>query len=254
MMRKDTSGEAAVVESEGLFLTCHQGWSLFYSSVGDYDPGEINCELLSIKPGVPTNTRTGERRYRMADAAFIEEQVRTPRVLDKGNSYLPRCATKVYKRTEHYSSRSDEFWLSMRFDIEEVDFHRRTPIQRTGHDQRYCLYASYSRFHEAFWGIVKTIPCPHRSENGEPLPLDLDTVTVAGLTWASSNGDAGETRICICLVKGDVRAQWLVVNGIMADGGSTDLGRQILLRCDGCCADCSVRAASAMRGKWLVIL
>ena len=66
-MRKDISAGDILVESEGLFLTCHQGWSLFYSSVGDYDPGETNCELLSIKRGVPTNARTLERRAEISD-------------------------------------------------------------------------------------------------------------------------------------------------------------------------------------------
>ncbi len=30
--------------------------------------------------------------------------------------------------------------------------------------------------------------------------------------------------------------------------------RHIMLRCDDCCEDCAVQAASAMLGEWLVIL
>ncbi|KAL8720415.1 MAG: hypothetical protein Q9181_007913, partial [Wetmoreana brouardii] len=218
MMRRDVNIGSGFVGSRELFLTCHQGWSLFYSCVGDHDPGEINCELLSIKRGVPTNTRTGERKYQITDAPSIEENLRTPKILDKGDSYLPRCVTKVYKRTEHYSSRSEAFWLSIRFDIEEVDFHRQTLSQRAGQDQRYSLYASHSQFHEGLWGVVKTIPCHHRNEDCGPLPLDQDAMTVTGLTWANGDGDAVDTRICICLVKGDARARWLVVNGIFSNG------------------------------------
>lgn len=254
MMRKDETGGSSIVTSEGIFLTCHQGWSLFYSCVGDYDPGEINCELLSIKRGVPTNTRTGERKYRIVDAPSIEEDVMTPRTVDIGDSYLSRCVTKVCKRTEHYSTGSEEFRLSMRFDVEEVVFYRRSPPQKSGQVERYSLYASYSQFHEAFWGVVKTIPCPHRNEDSGRLTLDLDAKTVAGLTWANGSGDARDTRICICLVKGDARARWLVVNGIIPNSDGGALNRQILLRCDGCCEDCSVKAASAMQGPWLVVL
>ena len=127
-------------------------------------------------------------------------------------------------------------------------------MQQTGQDQRYTLYASYAQFHDALWGVVKTIPCSHRNRDCEALPLDLDAKTFAGLTWANGDGDAGETRICICLVKGDARARWLVVNGIIANSDQGALRRQVLLRCDGCCEDCSVRAASAMKGAWLVVL
>ena len=254
MMKKDTMGGSSIIESEGLFLTCHQGWSLFYSIVGDYDPGEINCELLCIKQGVPTNTRTGERKYRIADAPSVLKDVMTPRVLDNGDSYVPRCSTKVYNRTEHYSTRRDEFWLSIRFDIEELDFQNRTRVQRTGQDQKYSLYASYSQFHQALWGVVKTIQCAHGNEDCKPLPLDLGTRTVTGLTWANGNGNTGEARICICLVKGDARARWLVVNGIIANDEPGSLQRQLLLRCEGCCADCAVKSASAMKGSWLVVL
>lgn len=250
MMRKDVTRGNSIVESDGVFLTSHHGWSLFYTSVGDHDPGRVNCELLSIKRGVPTNTRTGERKYRIADGPAVERIVRTPIVVDIGDSYLSRCFTKVYKRTEHYSSRAHEFLLSIRFDIEELEPHPwRNP------DERYSIYASHSQFHEALWGTIKTSPCGHPDGDGKPLPLDLGVVTVAGLTWANGNGQAQATnRICICLVKGDDRARWLVVNGLIPNNDMGALNRQVLLRCDGCCEDCAVKAASAMKGQWLVIL
>ncbi|KAL9584817.1 MAG: hypothetical protein Q9212_001884 [Teloschistes hypoglaucus] len=251
LMRKDSTGGHSIVESTGIFLTCHQGWSLFYSCIGIRDPGEINCELLCIQRGVPTNTRTGERKYRIADAPSMEEDARTPRLMDK-ETYVPRCLTKVRKRMEHYSSRSEEFWLSVKFDIEEVEFQSRTVYQRIGHDQRYSLYASYAQFQEALWGVVKTLPCPHRNEGSGPLSLDLDARTAAGLTWGNGDGDAVNThRILICLVKGDASSRWLVVNNIIP---GSNLNRHILLRCDDCCEDCAVKAAGAMKGRWLVVL
>ena len=64
---------------------------MFYSSVGDYDPGPVNCDWLSIKREAPTNTKPLERKYRIADAPAIERNVRAPIVVDRGNSYLPRC-------------------------------------------------------------------------------------------------------------------------------------------------------------------
>ena len=254
MMKKDVTNGVSILDSDGVFLTCHQGWSLFYNSVGDNDPGETNCELLSIRRGVPTNTRTGERRYQIADAPPFQQSVRTPARLDHEESYVSRCVTKVVKRTEHYSSRADEFWLSIRFDVEEVDFHHRTPLQRAGRDPKYPLYASYALFQEALWGVVRTKPCAHRFQNSRTISLDLDVVTAAGLTWSSGDGDIQGTRIVISLVKGDARSRWLVVNGLMATSEAGALNRQVLLRCNGCCEECAVRSASAMKGRWLVVL
>ena len=38
-------------------------------------------------------------------------------IIEESGSYVPRCVTPVVKRTEYYSSRSKEFWLSVRYDI-----------------------------------------------------------------------------------------------------------------------------------------
>ena len=60
MMNKYIWESRGKYELDNPFRTCYNGWSLFYSSVGDYDPREIKCELLPIKRGVLNNTRTGE--------------------------------------------------------------------------------------------------------------------------------------------------------------------------------------------------
>ena len=256
MMSKDITRGVSHINSEGIFLTSHHGWSLFYNGVGDCDPGQVSCELLSIKRGVPTNTQTGERKYRIADAPTVEQYLMTPAVIDKGKSYLSRFLNKIHKRVEYYSSRIDEFLLSTRFDIEDFErseyrYYRHPEKGRT----RYSIYASQSSFHEALWGIIKTMPCTHLKEDNKPLPLDLGTVTVTGLTWANGDGEVPEAiRICICLVKEDARARWLVVHGLISNCDNGALRRQVLLRCDGCCEDCAVKAASAMKGNWLVVL
>ena len=149
MMKKGAAGGPSIHTSEDLFLISHRGWSLFYTSVGNCDPGQISCESLSIRRGVPTNSRTGERKYCIADAPPLEQFVRAPNIQEKGQSYLPRCVPKVVKRTEYYSSRSSDFWLSIRFDIEEADWNQRIVRQRPRLDPKYSLYASYLQFHRA---------------------------------------------------------------------------------------------------------
>ena len=87
------------------------------------------------------------------------------------------------------------------------------------------------------------------------MPLDLGVKTAAGLTWANGCGDVhDETRICICSVEGDARARWLVVHELMTNDDDGALTSQVLLRCEGCCAECTIKTVSAMQGNWLMIL
>ncbi|KAN0120180.1 hypothetical protein V8E51_002388 [Hyaloscypha variabilis] len=254
MLIGQTTGRVLVGSGNRLVLVSERGWSLFFSNLGDNDPGTVNCASLSIKRGVPTNTRTQERRYQISDAPRISPPAPpkgpapVPWVIEKSGSYIPRCFTPVTKRIEHYSSRSKDFWLSIRYDVEEV---------WPEGVKRYSLYASPRQFHEALWGVVKTEPCEH-PENDERQELDLGVVTVKGLHWTLESGTENK-RICVCLVKGDSRARWLVIAGIITDLGKDEnvpegLERQVMLRCAGCCVGCAVKSASSMKGKWLVIL
>ena len=239
-------------------LVSHRGWSLFPNFVGDIDPGMINPELLSIKRGVPTNVRTNERKFLILDAPPVplKGNGRHPVIIDRGPSYLPRCVTPVTKRTEMYSSRSKEFWLSIRFDVDESS----SPL-RSGEQAKFPLYASYRQFHGALCGVIKTARCSHADEDPQPLQLDLGVVTAKGFQWVS--GDVGDdTRICILLVRNDSRARWLAVCNLIYRKWGIDvyydetyrLERRVVLRCPGCCDDCAVKFASSMPGKWLVIL
>jgi hypothetical protein len=105
--------------------------------------------------------------------------------------------------------------------------------------------------------VVKTKPCAH-PKNVEREELDLGVVTVKGLHWTKESSTENK-RICVCLVKGDSRARWLVIAGIITDTEDFEnipegLERQVMLRCDDCCVGCAVQSASSMQGKWLVIL
>ena len=252
----ETSNEPRL---QHIFLTCAQGWSLFYSSIGDHDPEELRGDMVCIKQGVPTNVRTGKRKYRIVDAPSMEKSHRTPKIFEKTGSYVPRCMTKVTKRTEHYSTRSDEFWLSIRFDVEEIDFETRTATQREGLVQRYSLYGSYSQFIRGLCGLIRTAPCTHRKEIDGPLALDLDAETAVGLDWSFCSDLFDENWICIGLVKGDARARWLVVYSSASTADVNNIGtQQWVLRCDGCCANCAVKFAPSWigqgMGRRLVIL
>lgn len=248
-------GKVSVASGTRLFLVSERGWSLYHGNLGDNDPGSVNCEYLFIKRGVPTNSHTQERRYQISDAPRIRPPAPpkgpapSPSEIEKSGTYVPRCFTKVVKRTEQYISRSRDFWLSIRYDVEEV-WPEGT--------KRYSLYGSHRQFHEALWGVVRTTPCEHPKNKNGPEQLDLGVVTVKGFDWTVER-ETKSHRICVCLVKGDSRARWLVLGGIVQDTDEGEnlpdgLERRVMLRCDNCCVKCAVLQAGSMDGKWLVIL
>ncbi|KAI4125782.1 MAG: hypothetical protein LQ347_005234 [Umbilicaria vellea] len=244
----------------GPFLVSSRGWSCFYAVIGDNDPGKVNCELVSLQRGVPTNQRTNERKCVISDAPRINPKDDTwgPLLVDKGTSYIPRCIAPVVKRTELYSSRTKTFWLSIRFDlVKEQASSRSEPKAKPS------IYVSYRQLQEALWKTLKTDPCPHSNNGTEPVQLDLGVSTAQGFFWVREGGKDSEClnqRICISLVKGDSRARWLVLAGILTDENDLtracceSMKRRVILRCDGCCEDCAVKCASAMEGKWLVVI
>jgi hypothetical protein len=67
-------------------------------------------------------------------------------------------------------------------------------------------------------------------------------------------GKLGELRICVCLVKGDRRARWLVLCGVHESIRHKDYHRRVMLRGDDCCENCALDAAAAMEGEEAIYL
>ena len=236
------------------FLISHRGWSVFLNRIGDNDPGKASGQLISIKRGVPTSTRTNERKHHISDAPDILsiERWDLPRIIDQRDSYLPRCVSPVVKRREYYSSRGRGFLLSIRFDVDESGLDQNL-VER----EQFSIYTSYRQLHQGLCGVLKTSPCPHPKDSDKALRLDLGVVTVTGFRWTAGEGEVQNQHTCIHLVKGDARARWLVINGVIKKGKPkiSDLSdRQVMLRCDDCCEGCAVQAARERHGNWLVIL
>ncbi|KAF2096301.1 hypothetical protein NA57DRAFT_79067 [Rhizodiscina lignyota] len=242
-----------------LCLASARGWSAYIPTFEDNDPGNVDCESVFIKRGVPTNPRTEERRYLIVDGPIIRPlnpprgPDLTPRIVERADTYTPRCVMPVLRRTEMWTTRSKAFCMSIRYHLEELV---------AGETRAYTLYTSPRYLNNALWGVDKTLlPCPHRDEEPQEKDLALDVATAAGFEWRLDFGPWPDEspRICICLVKGDARARWLVLGGILEDDSpdvpdATGLERRVLLRCDGCCVSCAVDRASDEAGKWLVVL
>ena len=242
------------------------GWTIIIPTwgAGDSDPSQINLDKIYVKPGVPTDMKTGERKFQVRDATVASRLLqghsgdKTTWILDSSDtSTKQRCVSRVLQRDEFYGVQEDFFSVMIRFkgahdDPAKVD-GRKTPFQ---------IYRSYADLYWSFWHVFRAPSCVHSASTGSRLAsgqLNVDITTAIG-TWSwidkendDSQGLHGEEifvaeRIIIVLVGGDARARWLAVSA--SKGGI----RQTMLRGSDCCEDCAVRAAASHEGKWFVVI
>ena len=248
-------------EGGNIFMVSDFGWTVCLPSFGDADPARANPETLLVRKGVPTNSKTLERKSRVRDVCFgsLEfEGGRTKQVshwiVDRGTTaYTPRCISPVLERTEHYGSRKDGFCLSIKFQGQHNLHSELHSVQAP-----FSISRSYRSFFDGLWETSFTPPCEHSGDTSASLQdaeLRLDVVTAAGI-WLWLREEIGTKRqqtperIVVILVKGDPRARWLAV------GAAREIkkSRQVMLRCANCCENCAVKVAAVLSGRWLVII
>ena len=249
------------VTHERTYLFSDFGWSIFLGNIGDFDPSEIDLGMLCIKRGVPFNPKTNERKYRILDALPILDAQPPNCAVESRGSFIPRCVYKIAEPTEYFSSRSQEFWHTCRYDI--TDSTAEPGINYPS----FSLHGGYRHFHRALWRTMQTDPCEHYEEQlgdeeAEKVELGLDSITAKGFRWTPGDSDQYgnmdledfNDRICISLVKGNRHARWLAVGSIIGKNRTNTPGRQVLLRTQYCCVECAIKTAAEFPHKWLVIL
>jgi hypothetical protein len=159
------------------FLLSDYGWSAFFAVVGDFDPSDVDLTLVCVRRGVPLNPKTNERKYRMLDAPPIIYLKPSNAIVDKTGSYVPRCISRVVNTVEHYSSRTQEFWRTCRFDIDESSYYADPQLAK------YSLHCGYRLLHRNLWKVIQTNPCEHEEKELKCASLSIDSVTVKGLDW-----------------------------------------------------------------------
>ena len=238
-----------------VFMVSDFGWTIYLSSMGDNDPASVIPEQLFVVRGIPTNKATGERKLRVRDVteggwgSSVESMMPCRKVTDRGKAtYIPRCLSRVKKRTEYCGSGKDDFQASICFRINESLGTDDVPEREFG------ISRSYRALHQGLWVTHFSPPCEHPKDESEThtAKLGLDVAACTGMDWPEQDegGDAEiPERICIALVKGDRQARWLVVQ--TADMNTK---RSTMLRSNQTCEDCAVDAAADQSGKWLVVL
>lgn len=229
------------------FAVCDFGWSVHLDTVGDKDPDTVRPELLHLKEGVWVIQKSWRRKLRIRDANHAwhwdPSQVSPRVVIDKGDTYHPRCVTTVLDRKEYCCDRDKELLVGIKFDVDESDI-----AQQTNSAKQFELHSGFRFMHHTLWeGVRLTKACPHDEEETGERGLPVDVVTVGGLGEGADFGPPVPERICIALVHGDRRSRLLST----LPGGD----RWIMLRRQyHTCVDCAVKEAASLNGKWLVVL
>ncbi|ERF75051.1 hypothetical protein EPUS_04833 [Endocarpon pusillum Z07020] len=247
-------------ESEFLFLCSDFGWSVFLDTIGDKDPANVKPHLVHVQKGVPTNSRTNERKLRISDGGVFVTTL--PRIFHKPPvqkiAYTPRAVAQVTRRDEYWTSKIRQFELTIRFMV-EISSERAL--------QKFDLQTSPTEhwvtcrsMHRQIWETFLTPPCEHEAEISPQTPLNLGPDALAIVGWSNQAESTGDgpypQRIVIFLTRGDARLRWLAVQNATEGGGAPELEdkRETALRTADCCEKCALEHISSFPGRWTLIL
>ena len=243
------------------FLLSHFGWSVFLKTVGDGDPGDIQLGLVCVRKGVPTNSKTSERKFRLLDNGEQTSWSPYPAGASKllrGREYIPRVAAEVIERREYWTTTATEFSLSVNYTVKPLLEWR----QQIKSQQELITDAfSYRDMHNLLWLTFPTTDC-HHSQRTQLKPVKLGPDAAVILGWKndfehSTNGyELLPERILIFLTRGDAAVRWFAVRQAVTDSKNTRLHarRHVMLRRENCCETCALEQAAAIPLRWILIL
>jgi len=238
-----------------LSLCSDFGWSVYLDTIGDKDPASSRPELVRIQKGTPTNSRTGERKFKIRDGPgvrFIEYPDEYP--LTRGPEYLPRLSVRVLSRKVYWSSRSQEFEATVYFSLEpspEWQQRMRDTVVTACDD-----IAGYRGMNDKLWLTHSTSPCGHpvqvRFET--PIKLGPDAVALIGYSSAFEAIEPCPERVLIFLTRSDPRIRWLAIAANARSLPRDPFHRSVMLRTMNCCDECALEHVASLPGRWSLIL
>lgn len=243
--------------SEFLSLCSDFGWTVFLDAVGDQDPAGVRPHLIHIHKGVPTNSKTHERKSQISDVQV--DLTRVYRITPAATkTCLPRSVAMITHRTEYWTSRVHQIEMNLAFVVEPTlhSLLRQFDVQLSPVKD----WTTYRSMHCQIWETFSTPPCEHQPEIGPkvPLTLGLDAITILGWSNAAEASSTGPYphRIVIFLTRSDARIRWLAVRnatvGICAPEYCDQ--RETMLRTLNCCDACAFEHVASILGRWTLIL
>ncbi|KIW89581.1 uncharacterized protein Z519_09737 [Cladophialophora bantiana CBS 173.52] len=234
-----------------LSLQSDFGWCVHLDTYGDRDPAVVRPELVHIRKGTPTNSRTGERKLRIRDGSgFVGGEKSCVCPVERGLTYTPRTFANYTSRKDYHKSLAYEFQITLAIAFQSVP-----EWQNCGGSKSFKERMRHSEMHENLWNTHLTPKCSHRHRNERKqanIKLGPDAAAVLGFSERHTHDEILPERIIILLTKGDAYVRWLAIWHACADAGDT--GRKIMLRGDKCCESCALDYVASQQGKWYLIL
>ena len=226
-------------------LVSDKGWSAWISTLGNTDPTYTSAGSVRIGKGSPC--RNGIWKSGIWDSMHHHNFIRIWKDSEIAESCGQvaslRCSRKVSLENPYCGEGDDVFLVCARLRVDLPEQHH--SIHRIG----------YKQLESHHWKAHLSRRCSHRSQSGNEITLGMDIATIAGFGYS----DARE-RILIYLTAHSIGARWLglAMSSLMfhTEISNSVKGpeRQILLRGNDCCFQCTIDQVAAQPGKWLIIL
>ena len=243
-------------DKDRIVLYSDFGWSVYSDALGEKDPAKVRPDLVHIKQGTPTHSRTNERKVRIVDGdGNINIYYPSPILVLRGRDYTPRAAARGLKRSEFWSSRTEEFEL---FIVLHVSLN---PEWRKHVDTDVTTFQEFitcGNMHRILCQTFLTSACDHDQYNlPQSVKLGPDAATILGWMHDDGQEEPCTERVLIYLTRGDAKIRWLALKNAVRtpiERELVDCPREVMLRTENCCDTCALEQATAMPQKWILIL
>ncbi|KIX95295.1 uncharacterized protein Z520_08812 [Fonsecaea multimorphosa CBS 102226] len=244
---RDKKRGSAATES----LCSDFGWSVLMTTYDDLDPGDVRPELVHIRKGTPTNSKTGERKLRILDGIGIERTAKSYVTPVERGEYTPRTFANHISRKDYYVTLSYEFQITL-----FISFESTREWQKHGGSKSFQQTLAYSQMAKNLFNTHLIEECSHKDQNGweQPKKIQLgpDVVAMLGGSEELLDGNTMPEKIIILLTKGDRYARWHAITWLAM--GVFDSRRKIALRSNQCCESCALDYLASQKGKWYLVL
>jgi hypothetical protein len=230
--------------SDALILCSDFGWSVHLSTFGDQDPADVQPEMVHVRKGTPTNSRTGERKLRIRDGGdFGVTPFPMVSFVERGQEYTPRTFARLTRSKTYWTTTSDDFRVTL-----SLSFETSPEYQQKGGVDRFKADSQFQARHEKLWRTHLTPECAHIGRNqqahGESTRLGRDAIAVLSGELA---GREMPEKTVILLTKGDRYVRWAAVEYARSL-------RKRMLRRNTCCESCALDHVALFPGDWILIL
>ncbi|KAH0845987.1 hypothetical protein FOPE_11189 [Fonsecaea pedrosoi] len=223
------------------------GWSVLLNTYGDVDPGDIRPELVRVRKGTPTHSKTEERKLRIVDGNAVERSAKSyVYPVERGLEYTPRTFANYTSRKEYYTTLSSEF-QSILF----ISFESTREWQDHGGSKSFQQNLAYGKMAKHLFNTHLTPECSHQNkshwEKAKKTKLGPDAVAILSGYEEMEDGISMPQKIVITLTRGDRYLRWHAI--IYLVPAVSYSSRKIALRSNSCCEPCALDFVASQPGS-----